>query len=53
MGMFAIIAAVFVGGVWWVVRRLFKWKDPSWDSRASQSKAFMWSKRGGGGGFGG
>lgn len=46
MGFFGFVALAFVGGVAWFVRWLFKWKDPTWDSREGQSKAFLWSTKG-------
>ena len=39
-------------GVALLIRWVFKWKDPSWDGEANQSKAFLWTKRGSSGGFG-
>lgn len=49
MWFYGIVAAAAAGGAVWFVRWLFKWRDPSWDSEAGQSKAFLWSKRGTGG----
>lgn len=50
---YGIVAIAAVVGAGWLIRWLTKWKDASWDSTEAQSKAFLWSKRGGsGGGFG-
>lgn len=50
MWFFSVVAAVFVAGVWWLIRWLTKWRDPSWDTREGQSRSKLWSKLNSGGG---
>ncbi|MFN2587230.1 MAG: hypothetical protein ABR613_03790 [Actinomycetota bacterium] len=46
-----VLAGAFVG-VALFFRWLMRWRDPQWDSEEKQSRSFLWSSKGGGGGFG-
>lgn len=52
MWIVGIITAVFLIGVVLLFRWLGKWRDPEGDSDAGRAKAFLWSTKGGGGGWG-
>lgn len=47
-----VLVAVAIVSLVLFFRWLLKWRDPEWDTEEKQSRAFLWSSKGGGGGFG-